>query len=50
MILDYALAILLAIGLALAGLVGLTLLWITVAEWHFWYKKWQTNRYGSDNE
>lgn len=50
MIWDYALAILLAIALILGGLIALTALWIVLAEWHFWYKKWQMNRYQQEQE
>ena len=45
MIWDYALAILLAIVLVIAGLIGLTMLWLTVTEWYFWYNKWQQRRH-----
>jgi len=45
MIWDYALAILLAIGLVIAGLIGITMLWLTVTEWYFWYNKWQQRRH-----
>lgn len=48
MIMDYALAILLALALILAGLIGLTMVWLTLAEWHFWYRKWQSRRYVAD--
>lgn len=47
---EYALAILIALGLIVAGLIALTMLWITLTEWHFWYKKWQSRRYQGEQE
>ena len=45
MIWDYALAILLAIGMVIGGLMALTLIYVVITEWFWWYKKWQTARY-----
>lgn len=47
MIFDYALAILVALGLILAGFIVLTLIYLVFAEWHYIYKKWQVKRYGT---
>ena len=49
MILEYAIAILVALGLILAGLIGLTLIYLVFAEWHFIYKKWQVRKNGTNN-
>jgi hypothetical protein len=49
MIFDYALAILVALGLIIAGLIALTLVYVAVAEWHYIYKKWQVKRNGTTN-
>lgn len=47
---DYAMAILIVLGLIVAGLVALTMLWVTITEWYWWYQKWQNRRWGHEGE
>lgn len=49
MIFEYALAILVALGLVLAGAIVLTWIYLAFAEWHYIYKKWQVRRNGQTN-
>jgi hypothetical protein len=47
MIFEYAIAILVALGLIFAGIIGLTVIYLVFAEWHFIYKKWQVRKNGT---
>lgn len=44
-ILDYALALLLAIGMVIGGLAAITLAWVVVTEWIWIVKKLQQRRW-----
>lgn len=50
-ILDYALALLLAIGMVIGGLAAITLAWMVVTEWIWIVKKLQYRRWeGEESE